>query len=239
MDPVLIILFLAALLGGLLGGWSGWGGWIVIGAPAWLLLSPAEAIGMAQPVALWIDLTLVLAAPGQIHWEPVGKLMLWAVPMLLVGALVSATSPDLLLQGLAAVMILLGVWSGVWRWAERRAPYRLLGSLAGIFKTTTGFDGPPLALALQQTDPGASKRTLGLAFSVLAVLGLPVLLLAGVDQAELLHGALLGMIVGPLAAATTWAGLKISAGQSAQAWVRIGQVLCAATALTILSRMVS
>jgi uncharacterized membrane protein YfcA len=224
----------AVVAGGLFAGWVGWGGWIIAGSVAWLLLSPAEAIGMAQVTTKAIDLVLIFAVSGQIEGRRIARIMLWLIPTMILGALFAAQASAETLKILAAGLILLGVFPAVWAWAAERTSYPVLGSLAGLFTTTSGFNGPPLALALQSDHPGSNKRTLGVAFVIISLLALPILFLSGVDDQGLQRGVLLGLLLTPLAAAATWLAVRSSKGQDHQQMVTLGRAACGLTALGLI-----
>lgn len=102
----------------------------------------------AQVTTKAIDLVLIFAVSGQIEGRRIARIMPWLIPTMILGALFAAQASAETLKIIAAGLILLGVFPAVWAWAAERTSYPVLGSLAGLFTTTSGFNGPPLALAL-------------------------------------------------------------------------------------------
>lgn len=225
----LVLLFMAAGLGGLLAGWTGWGGWIVTGAVAWMLFPPLVALVAAQPFIFATD--AVLAKNGKIRWDVVRKVMPWAIPGVFLGAFLVLALPERVLLLFAGVVLLLAVFPQLWKGSVPMAPASILG---GIWTTTGGWNSPPFALALFGLNVEERRGTLGMIFLILSLLALPALLLAGIDSYSLGRGLVLGAILLLPALLGTLLGLGIRQGEVV--FIRLGQAVSLLGAIALIVR---
>jgi uncharacterized membrane protein YfcA len=233
-----IALPLAVSIGALLAGRTGWGGWIIPGAVAWIFLTPAEVLGLSQVISFSLDVVLVRAR-GVINWRPIRWVLLGALPALVLGALIASYASPTLLRLIASGLILTGAFPLVWYLAREHLPAPGLGFLGGLFTTTGGFGGPPLALALQDLDSGTTKKTMATTFLIIAAMALPILFLSGVDRPELLTGMLYGLALAPLCSAMTWWGLRRAPQGIDPSLVSWGRAICVFAALALLFQVLS
>lgn len=226
----LALLFLAAGLGGLLAGWTGWGGWIVTGAVAWIFFPPLVALVAAQPFIFATD--AVLAGSGKIRWDIVRKVVPWAAPGVLAGAFLVLLLPEKALLLFAGVVLLLAAFPYLWR--RGRLPIVPVALLGGLWTTAGGWNAPPFALALFRLSIEERRGTLGMIFLVLSLLALPALLLAGIDSYSLGRGLVLGAILIPSALLGTFIGLGIRTGE--EFFIRLGQAVSLLGAIVLIAR---
>jgi uncharacterized membrane protein YfcA len=113
-------------------------------------------------------------------------LVAWAVPGLVLGAIVLREVPGRPLSALVAVAVLAGLGMRLRGNRAEPAPPRLrawhapaAGASSGALATSTSLGGPPLVFYLlaRAAGPAAMRDTLAAVFIVEAAIGLPVLLL--------------------------------------------------------------
>ncbi|HEV2786864.1 MAG TPA: sulfite exporter TauE/SafE family protein, partial [Solirubrobacteraceae bacterium] len=203
---------LALFLGAALQSATGFGFALVSAPVLFALIGPQEAVTAGVLVAL-VPNTLTLAGerrrPQVLVRDAVG-LLVWSLPGLVVGALALSALSDRLLSVLVAVAVLAGV---ALRALSRRAagtgpplrPWYLpaAGVSGGVLSTATSLNGPPLVFYLlaRGATPAQMRDTLATIFLVLALLGVPALLLSGTfvvpdGLVVMLLAALAGQLLG-------------------------------------------
>ena len=177
---------LAVFLGSGLQSATGFG-YAMFAAPIlFVLLGPREAVTLGVLLGLLTN-ALVLATerrrPVVLKRDAV-LLVAWAVPGLVLGAIVLREVPERPLSALVAVAVFAGL--GLRLRGDRAAPPRLrawhapaAGASSGALATSTSLGGPPLVFYLlaRTAEPAAMRDTLAAVFIVEAAIGLPVLLL--------------------------------------------------------------
>lgn len=195
---------LAAFFGGVLAGWTGWGGWIIAGAVVWIFFPPLVSLVAAQPVILAMDGLLAIYDRKHTDWKRVRKMLLWAVPGTLVGLWLLAVIPVHALYFLAGLLLLGALFPFVWK----HTPIPLASALGGMFTTAGGWNSPPLAVGTRDLQIRSRRGTLGTVFVVLSAVALPLLL--GIGTEEAMRGLVLGTALVPPALLGTWLGLRSS-----------------------------
>ena len=196
------LIVLATFLGGVLAGWTGWGGWIVAGAAVWIFFPPLVALVAAQPVILAMDTLLLLHDRQYIDRQRVRKILLWALPGTALGLLLLLLLPVHLLYALAGALLLAALLPWVWR----KTPLPLASFLGGMFTTAGGWNSPPLAIGTDDLQLRARRGTLGAVFVALSLLALPLLL--GISGEDFWRGIVLGAVLAPVSLLGTWMGLR-------------------------------
>ncbi|HWI06109.1 MAG TPA: sulfite exporter TauE/SafE family protein [Solirubrobacteraceae bacterium] len=203
---------LALFLGAVLQSATGFGFALVSAPVLFALIGPQEAVTAGVLVAL-VPNTLTLAGerrrPQVLVRDALG-LMAWSLPGLALGALALSALSDRLLSVLVAVAVLAGV---TLRALSRRSagaagpprPWYLpaAGLSGGVLSTATSLNGPPLVFYLlaRGASPAQMRDTLASIFLVLALLGIPALLLSGTftvpeGLAVMVLAALAGQLLG-------------------------------------------
>jgi uncharacterized membrane protein YfcA len=196
---------LAVFLGSGLQSATGFG-YAMFAAPIlFVLLGPREAVTLGVLLGLLTN-GLLLATerrrPVVLKRDAV-VLVAWAVPGLVVGAIVLRAVPERPLSALVAVAVLAGLGLRLRgnRAAPEPAPPRLrawhapaAGASSGALATSTSLGGPPLVFFLlaRAAGPAAMRDTLAAVFIVEAAIGLPVLLLTETYAAPTAAWGLLG-----------------------------------------------
>lgn len=236
VDPlVLIALALAGFSGAILAGITGWGGWILPGALAWLVVDPYVALVMSCPFALGVDFTLLLRERRSVDLRAAGRLAAWIVPGLTAGTLLLTVIDQQLLRLVAGGLILAGALPSLWSLLAGRAAVG--GLAAGVFTMVGGFNGPPLGLALAGLDARARRGTLGLLFCGLAVVGLGLMLIADVPTGDWRRGLILGGALAPLASLGTLVGIRLSDRHlPVQTFALVARALCLAAGALLIVR---
>jgi len=183
---------LAVFLGSGLQSATGFG-YAMFAAPIlFVLLGPREAVTIGTLLGLLMN-GLLLATERRrpvVLKRDALVLIVWAVPGLVLGAIVLREVPERPLSALVALAVLTGL--GL-RLRGRRtppssppSPPRLrawhapaAGATSGALATATSLGGPPLVFYLlaRDAEPAAMRDTLATVFIVESALGLPVLLL--------------------------------------------------------------
>ena len=203
---------LALFLGAALQSATGFGFALVSAPVLFALVGPQEAVTAGVLVAL-VPNTLTLAGERrrpQVLVRDALWLLAWSLPGLALGALALSALSDRLLSVLVAVAVLAGV---ALRALSRRSPRTpgpvrpwylpAAGLSGGVMSTATSLNGPPLVFYLlaRGASPAQMRDTLASVFLVLAVLGIPALLLSGTFEvpdglAVMFLAALAGQLLG-------------------------------------------
>ena len=192
-----------ALLGGLAGGSTGFGTYLVIGPFLWMLFSPTEsiAIALALGIPAW---GLLFVLRKHVPWSDARRLLLFALPGLCLGIVLHLFLPLGVLQiGAAATILFLLFLSYV---IGDKISIPLGGLVAGGLSTSVGFNGPPVSLALRGREEremrGGTVATL-LGLSLLVTI---IFLFLDDQRGEFFHGYAAGLVLLPPVALGTWAG---------------------------------
>lgn len=234
-----VVLVVACFAGAVLGGITGWGGWILCGSLAWLVLDPYTALIVAQPVCLGLDVTLVLRERGFISYQLAKRLVLWTIPGLALGAVLLAVIGSSALQIVAGVLILGAAAPIAWTLFSGRQ--ELGGIVAGVFTLIGGFNGPPLAMSISREKLRVRRGTLGVVFIFLAAATVPLAFVAvgssSGPRAEIVEGLKIGTVLLPISVLGTLAGLHLSRWKSvAERIVPISRAICIFAGLALIIR---
>ncbi|MDP9429979.1 MAG: TSUP family transporter [Actinomycetota bacterium] len=181
---------LAVLVGATVQASAGFGLALIAGPALVAVLAPTEAVTTLLVLSTVTTALLLVVRRGPrpaVRWADVRAVTLAAVPGVLVGVLVLAAVSKAGLQLVVGVGVLAAVGLQVLRRpvAGRATGSRWttlgVGLTAGVLTTTTGTNGPPLALWLERrgTTPAEMRDTLAVLFLALNVLGTAVLTASG------------------------------------------------------------
>jgi uncharacterized protein len=200
-------------------------GFSLVVAPALLAVFPAEeAMGLLLILSLQLSTLILLAEPGKraVPWPALAPVLAAAVPGLVTGAAILTAVPKSALQlGVGVAVIVAGLQladaTRVGRDREvRRAvlptPFSgvAVGLASGALTTSTGLNGPPIALwlAVRGSTPAEIRDSLQACFLLLSIGGLvAIVLLAGARST--LGGAEALLLLLPLVAVGQFVGRMI------------------------------
>lgn len=235
MDPSTLLVAGAALLGGFVRGFAGFGGALIFMPLAMVAIEPALAIlvicALELPAALWllrklwsiVRLREILAiAVGAMIGSPLG------VQILLV---LDSTTVRWIICGL--VLLAAALLASGWRYrrATPAAVSVLIGSISGVTGSIAAAALPPVALfwLSGRTEPVAVTRANILAYSVfVTVVVVFAMSVRGLFTAEVLSYA---MIMLPLFMAAAWVGERYFVGTSDCRYIHAALLICAAAAI--------
>jgi len=139
-----------ALFNGMIHGYTGFGGALIIIPVLTFLYGPVEAIGMVGLISLFGAAQLARETAHQATWRELGPLCLGIAAFTPVGAwFLYTVDADLIRRSMGGFIMLFALilLSG-WTWRGKRGvlPSTLVGMTAGGINGLTGVGGPPIGL---------------------------------------------------------------------------------------------
>ncbi len=148
LDPTLIVVIFAALVAGLVRGFSGFGAGMIFMPVAAATIGPVVAAAGFLILDNILALPLLVRALGRCDWRTVLPAILGAFLTVPVGAAILATADPVLLRwGLTAIVVaLLVLLMSGWRYSGRPHPAVSFGAggTAGILSGVAQIGGPPM-----------------------------------------------------------------------------------------------
>jgi uncharacterized protein len=194
-----ILAALAAFVGAFVQSASGMGFALVLSPALFAVMDPEEAV-TAVLILGAVLCALVLFESRRVGAHGLGRLLVPAVPGLLVGLVVlAALSKSALQVGVGVVVIGAALWQLRHGAAALRLNAVVAGFLSGVLTTSISVNGPPLALWLEseRVRPAVFRSTLAAAFLILDVAGIALIVsregLDVIDPGEL--GPLLACVL--------------------------------------------
>jgi uncharacterized membrane protein YfcA len=208
---------LATLAGSTLQSTTGFGFALVLGPAFFSVFDPTTALTTELILGGALNLLILFTErrPREVRGHDLTAVLGWALPGLVVGALILAAlaKPALQIAVGVAVVIAAGVQARARMTARHERPDHepawaapAVGFTTGVLSTTTGTSGPPLVLWFQRLgfSPAEFRDTLAAAFLVLNALSALALLAFGngLDTpgagslALLLAATLIGQLIG-------------------------------------------
>lgn len=238
MSTSLAVLTGAAVLGGLVRGFTGFGFAMVFVPLAMIVVGPAAAVGLVWTMDLPYAVPLAVQAARRAAWREVAPLLVGATAFLPLGAWLLTRLDPLVTRWLIAGAVLLALAALVsgWRYAGRPGVALSLGvgGISGLASGLAALSGMPLAvfwLGSQDSDAAQVRANLMAYFGLSAIVSGVVFAIAGVLTQELIIRALL--LVLPYGAGV-WLG-SWAFGRTSDAVFRlIAYVVIAASALLAL-----
>jgi uncharacterized protein len=185
----------AAFAGAAIQSASGMGFALVLSPALFAVMDPEEAVTAVLLLGAALCL-LVLIESRRVATHGLGRLLVPAVPGLLVGVVVLAVLSKQALQiGVGVAVIAAAAWQLRHR-AAVRIPATAAGFLSGVLTTSISVNGPPLALWLesQAVPPPPFRATLAAAFLILDIAGIG--LIAAREGADVIDPGRLGPLLG-------------------------------------------
>jgi uncharacterized membrane protein YfcA len=209
-------------LSGVMRGFSGFGGAMLVVPVFSILYSPVEAVAIAMLLSFLANLQLVPGARVHMEWRQVLPISVMGLVTIPLGSLLLLTlDPEVMRRAISAVVLafVLLLGSG---WRSRRRPGIAgalgAGALGGFINGAAGVGGPPVILYLL-AGPGSAKTNRANLIGIYAFLtGGTVISLAanGVITAEILWRLLL---FAPAFVAAVWVGMRMF-GYASEAFYR-------------------
>jgi uncharacterized membrane protein YfcA len=186
---------LAAFAGAAIQSASGLGFALVLSPALFAVMDPEEAVTAVLLLGAALSL-LVLIESRRVATYGLGRLLVPAVPGLLVGVVVLAVlSKESLQVGVGVAVVAAAAWQLRHR-AAVRIPAAAAGFLSGVLTTSISVNGPPLALWLdsQAVPPPRFRTTLAAAFLILDIAG--IALIASREGADVIDPSRVGPLLG-------------------------------------------
>ena len=148
LDPTLIAVIIAALVAGLVRGFSGFGAGMIFMPIAAATVGPLIAAAGFLILDNILSLPLLVRAVSRCDWRTVLPAIIGAILTVPVGAAILATADPVLLRwGLSAIVVaLLALLMSGWRYSGK--PHAAVsfgaGGTAGILSGTAQIGGPPM-----------------------------------------------------------------------------------------------
>jgi uncharacterized membrane protein YfcA len=190
----MVLAALAAFAGAAVQSASGLGFALVLSPALFAVMDPEEAVTAVLLLGAALCV-LVLVESHRVATHGLGRLLVPAVPGLVMGVLVlAALSKDALQVGVGVAVIAAAAWNLRYR-ASVRIPAAVAGFLSGVLTTSISVNGPPLALWLEseRVPPASFRATLAAAFLLLDVAG--VALIVGREGADTVDLSRLGPLL--------------------------------------------
>jgi hypothetical protein len=155
-EPSFPIAAAAALVAGLLRGFSGFGSAMLMAPLFAILFGSAEMVVTIVAMELAISLHLFPATRAQCRWAVVGPMTAAACLFMPVGLWLLVSVDRMVIQ--KAVSAIVALFAGVmflgWRWRGPRGlvPTVAVGAVSGAMLATTSVGGPPVLLYLLSGD---------------------------------------------------------------------------------------
>jgi uncharacterized protein len=161
------VLLMAALLGGLLRGFTGFGFAMAFVPLAALVVAPAAAIGLVWTIDAPFALPLAAGSLRRAEWREVGPLLVGATALLPLGTWLLTHLDPRLTRWIIAALVLAAVAALGSGWRYRTRPSRALslgvGGISGLAGGLAGLSGLPLAifwLGSQRNDAAQTRHNL-------------------------------------------------------------------------------
>lgn len=169
LAPDLWIALGVIFISGLMRGFAGFGGAMLVVPVLSILYAPREAVAIAMCLAFLANLQLVPGALRLIQWRVMAPICLAALAAIPFGAMVLLTvDPVWMRRGISVIVLaFVAMLASGWRWRGRPGLMAALaaGGLSGLINGAAGTGGPPVILyLLAGPDPARINRANLIAF---------------------------------------------------------------------------
>lgn len=219
-----------ALFNGLIHGYTGFGGALLLVPILSILYGPVEAIGLVGIAMIFGSVQLYPAAARHAAWRELVPIFIGLVISIPVGAyLLFHLDPQIVRRAMGGFILVFAVilMSGwVYRGPRGTVPSGLVGSLGGIISGVSGVGGPPIALYFLASPHPAEKQRANIVISVTAMTVIVVISIAlggGYSADMLLRGLFLtpAYLVGIWSGARLFSAMPKSCFRRAALWVLV------------------
>jgi len=192
LTPAMLAAFLAAIAGGAIRGFTGFGTPIFLAPIYAVLFGPTVAVPLLIILEIGIMAQMVPDALRRTDWPELRGLLLGCLPLLPVGGLMLGILDANLVKkiiGLVTASFVAALWWG-WRYrGPRTLPVRVaIGAVSGFANGLTGIGGPPVILYYLsgEKDIAGIRANLVLYFAFITIIAVPFFVYAGLVTAETL-----------------------------------------------------
>jgi uncharacterized membrane protein YfcA len=215
-------------------------GFALIAVPFLVVMLDVKDAVVTVGVLAWLNSTLVAVATfGRVPVRPVTVMLLGSFVGMPLGLLVLLFAPEDALRlavGVVSVAMASALMLGL-RWGGRNVPTELLaGGVSGVLNTSTGMNGPPIVLYLQDRGFPTDEFRGGLSafFFVSGIVSFVIFVSSGVVTGTALALAAAGL---PAVFAGNWVGHRLVGRMSAEAFRRLvlGLLVVTACAAIVIS----
>ena len=169
----LVIGLVVAFFNGLIHGYTGFGGALLIVPVLTFLYGPVEAIGISCIIAIVGGVRLVFETSRQANWRELIPIFMGIIVLTPVGAwFLFNIDPDLVRRSMGGFILifaltLLSGWS--YRGSRGTMLSALVGSVTGIINGLTGVGGPTLALYYLSSDQSADVQRANIVMCIMVL----------------------------------------------------------------------
>jgi uncharacterized membrane protein YfcA len=237
LDGGFAVAALVALISGVLHGYTGFGGALMMVPLLTLLWGPVPAMASTHLIAVFATAQLYPAAARAARWRELAPILLATLAATPLGVLLVYTlDPALIRLGMGAfILAFAGLTLAGWRYRgpRGRGAGLLVGAVAGGVNGAAGVGGPPLALYfVSAPEPAAVQRAnIILGVGAIIVTAIAALAAAGAYDAPLTVRAIL---LAPFYAAGVWLGVRLFAHAPSRYFRRIALILLMASGLAVI-----
>jgi uncharacterized membrane protein YfcA len=211
-DPRLWFIFTVCLVGGVVRGYSGFGGALIVVPLAAMVMGPKIAVPLFYLVDLGSATPYGYRSLPHCKWPEVLPMLAGHLLMLPLGTWLLATlDPTVTRWGMeVTVLMMLALLISGWRYSGRPTPQMsvAVGAVAGVMGAVAGIPGPPIiAYWLGQKDNAAAIRTNIMAYYALTSTAMDIVfLVTGLFTWQIFIYAL---IIWPAYALGLWGGARL------------------------------
>jgi uncharacterized membrane protein YfcA len=217
-----------ALVGGLVRGFTGFGGSMILSPGLALIVDTPQAVAISIFLNVLVGIPLAPSAFPHVKWRMIAPMAVASMVMAPVGVvLLVGQDPDLMRRIIAVIVITFAIVLAMdWRYTGKPHPAANVGvgAMAGFLNGATGVGGPPVILYVL-AGPGSAEEKrasiiwLYVLFTFITAIGL--------WYEGVLDGptALIGLSAAPLYLGSAWLGMKFFGGSTDKIYHRVA--LCA------------
>lgn len=212
VDTALVYALAIALLNGLIHGYTGFGGALLMVPLLSILYNPVEAIGMVGIAMICGSAQLYPAASRHAMWRELIPIFIGLVVSIPIGAyLLFHLDPQITRRAMGGFILVFAVilMSGwVYRGPRGAIQSGFVGSLGGIISGVSGVGGPPIALYYLASPHPVDNQRANIVISITAMTVIVVISIAlgGGFSSEIL---LRGLFLTPAYLAGIWSGARL------------------------------
>ena len=228
----------AALLAGLVRGFSGFGSAMILTPALSALYGPAAAVPLGMALEMFVTVPLLPGAVGLVEWRRIGALSLAASAAVPLGAWLLLHVPATPMRiAISAVIIgFVAILAFGWRYSGRpsAAATLMTGAASGVLTGASGMGGPPVIFYYLSGDaPSAHARASFIVyFALIDVVGLLAMAAGGAIDSLTLERALW---LTPAFLAAAWLGARAFRGATDAFYRRVALIILTAIAVASLA----